>query len=318
MFPLRRLRRYRKNRNILDLFSEITLDRKKLVQPIFIRDNAVKREIDEMPGVYRFTVDESLKYIDNLLNIGISNVLLFGVPELKREAKASELLNKAIFRIKNEFSDNITVITDVCLCGYTPHGHCGIIKDGKIDNDETIRILGEMSADFASAGADIVAPSAMMDGQVKAIRTVLDKKGYDDVLIMSYSSKISSSLYGPFRFAANSAPKFGDRSSYQLDFRTKRQAILESLIDEQEGADILMIKPGLFYLDLIGQLRQKTLLPIAVYSVSGEYSMIKLAVKHDLFNEKMIVTELLISYFRSGADIIITYFAEEVSKWNIL
>jgi porphobilinogen synthase len=272
-----------------------------------------------MPGQFRLGYKNLLEEIREIKDLGIRAILLFGIPEYKDEIGSyayneNGVVQNAIKMIKDKFPE-ITIITDVCLCSYTTHGHCGIVKDGKVLNDETLEILSKVAISHAKAGADIVAPSAMMDHQVRAIRKALDDEGYIDVGIMSYSAKFFSSFYGPFRQAADSSPKFGNRSTYQMDYANAREAIIEVEMDIMEGADIVMVKPALSYLDIIYAISKKFNVPIAAYNVSGEYAMVKAASEKGWINEKDIVIEILTSIKRAGANIIITYFAKEVSKW---
>jgi len=330
MYLLHRLSRYRKNKAMRDLFSEAGIAVEKLVQPYFVVETAADAgDIDSMPGIARISIDELVKEVGQHIRVGIRNVLLFGIPSAKTDdgsqaLKADGVVQRAIYALRKEFGADIIISADVCVCSYLNSGHCGIIrrraeglnKDNIVlDNEATLSLLGKIAGSYARAGADIVAPSAMADGQVKAIRTALDLAKFESTLIMSYSSKFASALYGPFRDAMESAPGFGDRSSYQLDFRGGRQALRESLLDEEEGADVLMVKPALFYLDILSRLRQLSALPIAVYNVSGEYSMIKYAAEKGAVDEKKVVMEMLTSYFRAGADIVITYYANEVAQW---
>ncbi len=286
--------------------------------PIFVREgNAIKEKIDSMPGIFRYSPDKELdKEIEEISNAGINAVLLFGLPNTK-DALGSEAYNpdgvvqQAVRRIKSIREDMI-VACDVCMCEYTDHGHCGILSvRGEVENDKTIEQLGRIAVSQAMAGADIVAPSAMMDNQVAAIRKALDLNGFGSLPIMSYSSKFASAFYGPFREAAGSTPKFGDRYSYQMDPRNLREALRETKLDVEQGADILMVKPALSYLDVLSALRREFTLPVAAYNVSGEYSMIKAASINGWIDEERIVDEILNSIRRAGADIIITYFAKE-------
>jgi porphobilinogen synthase len=320
MFPETRMRRNRLTEGRRRLASQITLTIDDLILPLFIVEgNSRKELIESMPGVYRISVDLLEKELEDLK---IPAVLLFAVPEThKKDDKGQAALDSAgivpsaIQRIK-QIKPELVVITDVCLCSYTTHGHCGIIDGkGRIDNDASIEILVEMAKVHAQAGADIVAPSAMMDGQVKAIRNNLDENNLCHTAIMSYAAKFASSFYGPFRNAAKSAPGFGDRQSYQLPYTNRREAVRDALQDEAEGADWLMVKPGLPYMDILYDLRQKTLLPIAAYQVSGEYVMIKHAAKGGSLNEKDVVIESVTALKRAGADAIITYYAREISEW---
>ncbi len=320
VFPRIRERRLRKNQKIRDLVAEVSLNKNNLVQPLFIYpgENGIE-EIKSMPGVYRMTVDRSLKFIGEGLASGINAYLLFGIPshkdELGTEAYDEEgIIPKAVRTIKKEYPDAI-IITDVCMCEYTSHGHCGIVVNGKVDNDVTLSYLAKTAVVYAKSGADIVAPSSMMDGQVKAIRDALDENNFKDTIIMSYSSKFASSLYGPFREAADSKPQFGDRKSYQMDYRSARTALREIELDIKEGADIVMVKPAMFYMDIITRAKEKFLVPLAAYSVSGEYSMIKAATKNGWIDEDQVLWEYMLSLKRAGADIIITYYAKRLAEY---
>jgi len=306
--------------SIRELVRETKLSVENFVYPIFVVPyQEAKEPIDSMPGQFRLGYKNLLEEVREIRDLGIRVILLFGIPEYKDEFGSyaydkNGVVQNAIKMIKDKFPE-ITLITDVCLCSYTTHGHCGIVKDGKVLNDETLEILSKVAISHAKAGADIVAPSAMMDHQVKAIRKALDDEGYIDVGIMSYSAKFFSSFYGPFRQAADSSPKFGNRASYQMDYANAREAIIEVEMDIIEGADIVMIKPALSYLDIIYAISKKFNVPVAAYNVSGEYAMIKAASEKGWINEKDIVIEILTSIKRAGASIIITYFAKEVSKW---
>ncbi|MBN1913759.1 MAG: porphobilinogen synthase, partial [Candidatus Omnitrophica bacterium] len=277
----------------------------------------VKKEIKAMPGVYHLSIDNVLKDIKEAH--GIKAILLFGIPETKDATgsgsyKKNGVVQKAIKAIKRKYKDLI-IMTDVCLCGYTSDGHCGIVKGKRIDNDETLKVLAKIAVSHADAGADFIAPSAMMDGQVKAIRLALDKKGFKDVGILAYSAKYASNFYGPFREALDSVPQFGDRKGYQMDFRNAEEALREMKQDIDEGADIVMVKPALAYLDIIHRAKEKFNIPIAAYNVSGEYSMIKNASVGDKAKERDLALEVLTSIKRAGADFIISYFGKEVGKW---
>ena len=311
---LRRPRRLRSTKAIRNLVRETKLQIEDLIYPLFIVDGEnIKREIPSMEGVYHFSVDMLEDEIKELTELGIEHVLLFGVPDdEKKDCCASEAFNpegavqRAIRKIK-EINPQMSVICDVCMCEYTSHGHCGILTDsGYVHNDKTLDYLGKISLSYAEAGADMVAPSDMMDGRIAAIRQVLDNNGFENVVIMAYSAKYASSFYGPFRDAANSAPQFGDRKTYQMDPANSNEAIAE-------GADIIMVKPALSYLDVIQRFKDNFDLPIAAYNVSGEYSMLKLAVKQGLLNESAIY-EAVMSIKRAGATIIITYFAKDIAK----
>jgi len=317
-YPLTRSRRLRKNAEIRDWVGETVLHPKHIILPYFVVEGRnVKKEIRSMPGVYHLSVDNVLKDLKEAY--GIKAILLFGIPKTK-DAKGSGgykkngVVQKAMKAIRKKYKDLI-IMTDVCLCGYTPHGHCGIVKNKRIDNDETLKILAKVAVSHAEAGADFVAPSAMMDGQVKAIRQALDKKGFQNVGILAYSAKYASNFYGPFREALDSAPQFGDRKSYQMDFRNAQEALREIKQDIDEGADIVMVKPALAYLDIIYRAKEKFNVPIAAYNVSGEYSMTKNASVGDKAKERDLALEVLTSIKRAGADFIISYFGKEVGKW---
>ena len=320
MFPNTRMRRNRLTEGRRRLARQVTVTADDLILPIFLVEGTGRREpIESMPEVYRISVDLLDKEVEDLK---IPAVLLFAVPETHKKSKNAQaafepdgIIPSAVRRLK-KIDPELVVITDVCLCAYTTDGHCGIINQkGQIDNDASIELLAEMAKIHAQAGADIVAPSAMMDGQVAAIRSLLDKNGLCDTAIMSYAAKFASSFYGPFRDAAKSSPAFGDRQSYQLSFANPTEAFRDALQDEAEGADWLMVKPGLPYIDILYRLRQRTLLPIAAYQVSGEYAMIKCAAKAGVINEKDAVIESVTAMKRAGADAIITYYAKELSKW---
>jgi porphobilinogen synthase len=288
------------------------------IYPYFVVDGKdITHPIAPMPGINHFSVDKLIKDVEKGLKLGVNKVLLFGVGEEKTEDGSSSgnegtIVARAVRELKKQFGDNLFVITDVCVCAYTTHGHCGVLHDDYIDNDSSLDILARMALAHARAGADMVAPSDMMDGRVGAIRTLLDKEEFENTSIMSYAIKFASAYYGPFRTAADSAPQHGDRKSYQMDYRNKREAMREALLDEEEGADILMVKPALAYLDVISNLRQQTKLPVACYNVSGEYSMVKIAAQHGLIDEQKIVMENMHAFARAGADIIITYHTRDI------
>ena len=314
-------RRLRTTSEIRNLVAETTVNVSDLVMPIFVKEGSnIKEKIDEMPGIFRYSPDHELdREIEEIFNLGISAVLLFGLPA-KKDLLGSEAYNsngvvqQAIRRIKNT-KPEMVVISDVCMCGYTEHGHCGILdQGGTVDNEKTNSYLGKIALSHANSGADIVAPSAMMDDQVLAIRTALDSGGFGRTAIMSYAAKFASGFYGPFRVAAGSAPSFGDRKSYQMDPRNAREAIRETEIDVEQGADIIMVKPVLAYLDVLRTVRQRFDLPLAAYNVSGEYSMIKAAAINGWIDETRVVDEVLHAIKRAGADIIITYFSKEYSR----
>jgi porphobilinogen synthase len=319
LFPEYRPRRLRRTENIRSLVRETHLSIDDLIYPLFICEGKnIKQEIKSMPEVYRFSIDKALEEIKEATQLGIKAVLLFGIPDKKDEVGTSAyiengIIQKAVRAIKDKFPELI-VITDVCLCEYTSHGHCGIIKNGEVDNDLTLEVLAKIAVSHAKAGADIVAPSDMMDGRVGRIREALDEAGFSHVAIMSYAVKYCSAFYGPFREAAESAPKFGDRRSYQMDPANSREALREASLDIEEGADIIMVKPAMPYLDIIKMLRNEFNYPLAAYQVSGEYAMIKAAAKLGWLDEEKILWESLISIKRAGADLIITYFAKKIAK----
>jgi len=312
-----RLRRLRQSANLRDWISQTQLRHKDIILPYFVVEGRnVKKEIQSMPGVYHFSIDNLLKDISEAK--GIKSVLLFGIPKTKDEIgtqayRDNGVAQEATRAIKKKFK-KLIVITDVCLCGYTSHGHCGIVKGNRIDNDETLNLLAKIALSHARSGADFVAPSAMMDGQVRAIREALDKNGFQDIGILAYSAKYASNFYGPFREALDSAPQSGDRKSYQMDYRNADEALREIKQDIIEGADIVMVKPALAYLDIIYRAKQKFNVPIAAYNVSGEYSMIKKLAGGDKIREKELALETLTSIRRAGADLIISYFGKEVLK----
>ncbi|MCX7910708.1 MAG: porphobilinogen synthase [Endomicrobia bacterium] len=320
-----RLKRLRRKESLRNLFRETNLDIYDLVMPYFVVDGKnQKQEINSMPGIFRYSIDNLVRDIEQIYTKGIQAVILFGVPKIKDKTaseayKKEGIVQKAIRKIKKEIPE-VVVIADVCLCSYTLTGHCGIIKNKnsktyEIDNDDTLIILSKIALSYAEAGADIVAPSAMMDGQVLSIRETLDKNGFYDVAIMSYSAKYASNFYSPFREAAGSFPKFGDRKTYQLDYHNIKEALREIETDIKEGADIVMIKPALSYLDVIRKAKESFNVPVAAYSVSGEYSMVKAASQNGWIDEKNVVLEILSSIKRAGADIIITYWAKDIVEW---
>jgi porphobilinogen synthase len=319
-FPQVRLRRLRKNEPMRRLFRETTLGVDDLIYPMFVTyGRGVKREVDSMPGVFQYSVDQLAREAKEIAALGINAVLLFGITEDKDEVgssayRADGVVQQAIRRIKKA-APELLVITDVCLCEYTSHGHCGVVVDGDVDNDKTLELLARMAVSHAEAGADIIAPSDMMDGRVGAIRSALDESGFVDLPIMSYAVKYASAFYGPFRDAAQSAPQFGDRRSYQMDGANVREALREAEQDVAEGADIIMVKPALAYLDVVRKVREGCNLPIAAYNVSGEYAMVKAAAERGWIDERRIVMEILTSIKRAGADVIITYHAKDAARW---
>lgn len=318
-FPLNRLRRLRKNSRLREMFAETHLSKNDLIYPLFaIEGNNKKNEVSSMPGIYQLSVDNLLKECEEISRIGIPSVILFGIPDHKDELGSGAyddngIIQKAVRAIKKTFPDLI-VVTDVCLCEYTSHGHCGIVKDGEVLNDQTLILLSREALSHAKAGADIIAPSDMMDGRVGAIRKILDENGFGNTPIMSYSAKYSSSFYGPFREAAESSPQFGDRKSYQMDLRNSDEALREIALDIQEGSDIVMIKPALPYLDIIHRAKENFNIPIAAYNVSGEFSIVKAGGSMGWIDEQKMMMEVLYAIKRAGADLIITYFAKEAAK----
>tara|TARA_B100001964_G_scaffold99691_1_gene111324 strand:+ start:280 stop:1272 length:993 start_codon:yes stop_codon:yes gene_type:complete len=325
-FPKYRPRRLRSNKLIRDLVQENQLTVKDLIMPLFVRPGSgIKKEISTMPGNYQFTVDTLVEEVKELASLGIPGVILFGIPSVKNElgteAYADDgIIQKAVRAIKENVS-GILVITDVCMCEYTDHGHCGFIKKDEasgeylIDNDETVNLLTKEALSHAEAGVDIVAPSDMMDGRVGAIRDILDDNGFDNIPIMAYSAKYASAYYGPFRDAAESPPSFGDRRSYQMDIPNAEEALREVSLDIDEGADIVMVKPALPYLDIIRLIKDNFGHPIAAYNVSGEFSMVKAAHEKGWLDEKTVALETLMCIKRAGADIILTYWAKDAARW---
>jgi porphobilinogen synthase len=315
-----RPRRLRANAIIRDTVAETILSKAMFVYPYFVvHGTNVKHEIGAMPGIFHFSVDMLLKDVEELLKLGINKVLLFGVGEAKDEKGLSSCSHNSIVPIavaalRKQFGSNIYIITDICLCAYTTHGHCGVLENNYVVNDETLPILANMALSHAKAGADMVAPSDMMDGRVGAIRKILDVNDLIETALMSYSVKYASAYYGPFREAADSAPQSGDRKQYQMDYRNSNEAMREAMIDEQEGADIVMVKPALAYLDIIHRVKQNTNLPVACYNVSGEYSLVKAAVAAGYVDEQKIVMENMYAFARAGASIIITYHCKEIMQ----
>ncbi len=319
-FPVIRMRRLRKNENLRNLVRETNLSIDDLIYPVFvIPGKGKKEEIPSMPEQFRFTIDLLVEEVQKIKEKGIKAIILFGIPEEKDElGKDAFDENGIIQRVLREirkYEKEIILIADLCMCEYTSHGHCGILKGKEVDNDKTLEYLGKIAVSQVKAGADIVAPSGMMDGQVKAIRKTLDETGFEHIPILSYSVKYASSFYGPFRDAAESTPQFGNRKTYQMDIANAREAILEAQLDFEEGADILMVKPALSYLDVIYRIKKIFHRPVAAYNVSGEYSMVKASAMQGWINEKDIVLEILTSIKRAGADLILTYHAKDVAEW---
>ncbi|MBI5869891.1 MAG: porphobilinogen synthase [Actinobacteria bacterium] len=314
------MRRLRQSQQIRDLVRETDLLPDRLIYPLFVTHGEDKCiEVESMPGCFQFSISNLVEEAKQVRDLGIPGVLLFGIPAEKDEAGTSAydeegIIQMAVAALKEEVPE-LLVITDVCLCEFTSHGHCGIVKDGDVDNDLTLEMLAKMAVSHAEAGADIVAPSDMMDGRVAAIRGALDSEGFINTPIMSYAAKFASAYYGPFREAAESTPEFGDRRSYQMDSRNSDEAVREVLLDIEEGADMVMVKPALPYLDIIYRVKQETKFPLAAYNVSGEYAMVKAAASKGWLDEKRVVLETLTAIRRAGADTIITYHAKDVAGW---
>jgi porphobilinogen synthase len=319
-FPVYRTRRLRKSEKLRQLIRETTLTAGNLIFPLFVGPGTnVVRPVSSMPGVAQLSVDRAVLECREAAALGIPAVILFGIPETKdalgsEASKTDGVVQQAVRAIKDNVPE-LLVVTDVCLCEYTDHGHCGLIKNGTVDNDGTLQLLAQEALSHAQAGADIVAPSDMMDGRVGAIRRVLDSNGFDQIAIMAYAAKYASGFYGPFREAAESTPQFGDRRSYQMDPANSDEALREVELDIQEGADIVMIKPALAYLDVIYRVKERFGYPVAAYNVSGEYSMIKAAGINGWIDEERIMLEVLLSIRRAGADIILTYFAKDFARF---
>lgn len=319
-FPIYRPRRLRANENLRRLVRETTLSVHDLIYPMFVvHGHNTATEISAMPGCYQYSVDLLVTAAKELAALGIPGTILFGIPEVKdplgSEAYADDgIIQQAVRAIKDTVPD-LLVMTDVCLCEYTDHGHCGIVEAGEVQNDPTLELLVKESISHARAGADVIAPSDMMDGRVGAIRAALDENGYQNVPIMAYSAKYASAFYGPFREAAESTPQFGDRRAYQMDSANAEEALREVSLDIEEGADILMVKPALAYLDVIQRVKAEFQVPVAAYNVSGEYAMIKAAAENGWVDEKRVALEVLTSIKRAGADMILTYFAKSVVEW---
>jgi len=316
----RRPRRLRRSKNIRDLVRETNLSAADFVKPLFVVNGEnIREEISSMPDNYHLSLDQLKKEVKRLLDLGIKAIILFGLPKYKDAEGSSAwqqngIVQKAVRRLKKEFPE-LLIITDLCLCQYTDHGHCGILEDGKIKNDATLSRLAKIALSHAEAGADMIAPSDMMDGRVAKIRQTLDENGFKEIGIMAYSAKYHSSFYGPFRDAAHSAPGQGDRSSYQMDAANSDEALREIELDVKEGADIIMVKPALSYLDIIQKASDNFNLPLAAYNVSGEYAMVKAAAEKGWIDEKSVALEILTSIKRAGADIIITYWADSAVQW---
>lgn len=315
---IKRPRRLRVTKQIRDMVHETSIDKTDLIYPMFVIDGETE-DIPSMPGIKRYSLSDLPNALQEVVSSGINAVLYFGIPK-EKDALGSQAYNdngivQRAIRLTKELYPDLIVIADICLCEYTSHGHCGVIEHDHICNDKTLPLLAKAAVSCAKAGADIVAPSDMMDGRVGAIRNALDESNLEDVLIMAYSVKYSSSFYGPFRDAADSAPSFGDRKSYQMDFRNKKEAIVETQLDIDEGADIIMVKPGMPYLDIAKTVSDTFSVPLAIYHVSGEYSMIKAAAQNGWIDEKAIVMESLTAMKRAGAKMLITYYALDTARW---
>ena len=315
-----RPRRLRKSDTLRRMVRETRMDKSSLIYPLFVKEGTnVEEEIPSMEGQYRYSVDRLAFELERLQKAGVDKVMFFGIPDVKDEVGSQAyaedgIVQRALREARKQFPD-LYLITDVCMCEYTSHGHCGVLCGHDVENDSTLELLAKTALSHVEAGADMVAPSDMMDGRVGAIRHLLDEKGHKDIPILSYAVKYASAFYGPFREAAGSAPSFGDRKSYQMDFHNRREGMKEALLDVQEGADIIMVKPALSYLDVIREVKDAINLPVAAYSVSGEYAMVKAAAKLGYIDEERIICEMAVSTYRAGADIYLTYFAKELARF---
>jgi porphobilinogen synthase len=319
-FPTKRLRRLRKNEKMRNLVQEVLFSTNDLICPVFVQEDLKsKTVVESMPDIQRLPISDVTKEVDEIKKLNIPAIMLFGIPAKKDEHGSGAfvddgIVQKAIRQVRESFGDSIVIMADVCLCQYTSSGHCGILRGNTIDNDTSLKTLSDIALSQARAGVDIVSPSAMMDGQVKAIREALDENGFTDVGIMSHSAKHRSSFYNPFRDAADCAPQFGDRKTYQVPYTNPREAMREIELDINEGVDIVMVKPALAYLDLIAETKRRFNIPVAAYSVSGEYALVKGAAKQGWINETDIMSEILYSIKRAGADMIVTYFAKKMAE----
>lgn len=321
MFPEVRMRRLRRTQNIRNMVQEVQLNMNDYIYPIFVIEGQdIKNEIPSMPGIYQFSLDHLLEEVQRAVDAGVIAIMLFGIP-VKKDECGSEAYNddgiiQQAVRLVRAHYPELVISTDVCMCEYTSHGHCGLIKGETVDNDSTLELLAKIAVSHAKAGADILAPSDMMDGRIGVIRDALDEAGYKDVIIMAHAVKYASSFYGPFRDAAESAPHFGDRKSYQMDPASgTRQALAEIALDVEEGADMVIVKPGLPYLDLVSEAYENTLVPVVAYNVSGEYAMVKAAAQNGWIDEKAIVMEMMLAFKRAGAKMVITYHAIDIGNW---
>ncbi len=319
---LHRPRRLRKNNIVREMVAETKLSKDMFIYPYFVvPGKGVVHQIDAMPGISHFSTDTLVKDVEKGLKLGVNKMMLFGVGDEKSEDAHSaydphSLVPVTVRELKKNFGDDLYIVTDVCVCSYTNHGHCGILKDDYVQNDVTVDLIAKMALNHAEAGADMLAPSDMMDGRILAIREKLDSNHFENVAIMSHATKFASAYYGPFREAADCAPNKGDRKAYQMDFRNPAEAVREALLDESEGADVLMVKPALAYLDIIAKLKQNSDLPIACYNVSGEYSMIKAAAQKGWIDEQKVVMETMYAFARAGASVITTYHIRDMVENN--
>lgn len=317
---IQRPRRLRQNAILRKMVRETRVDKSSLVYPVFVREGEnIREEIPTMPGQYRYSLDQLPYKLESLKKAGVDSIILFGIPDKKDEVGSGAyaedgIIQRALREIRKQFGTELYLITDVCMCEYTSHGHCGVLRGHEVDNDPTLRLLAKTALSHAEAGADMVAPSDMMDGRVLAIRNELDAHGFTNTPIMSYAVKYASGFYGPFRDAAGSAPSFGDRKSYQMDFHNRKEGIKEALTDVEEGADILIVKPALAYQDIIREVADLVEIPVAAYSVSGEYAMVKAGAKLGYVEEERMIAEMAVGACRAGASIYLTYFAEEVAR----
>lgn len=321
MFPEVRMRRLRRTQNIRNMVQEVQLNMNDYIYPIFVIEGQdIKNEIPSMPGIYQFSLDHLLEEVQRAVDAGVIAIMLFGIPAKKDECGSEAynddgIIQQAVRLVRAHYPE-LVISTDVCMCEYTSHGHCGLIKGETVDNDSTLELLAKIAVSHAKAGADILAPSDMMDGRIGVIRDALDEADYKDVIIMAHAVKYASSFYGPFRDAAESAPHFGDRKSYQMDPASgTRQALAEIALDVEEGADMVIVKPGLPYLDLVSAAYENTLVPVVAYNVSGEYAMVKAAAQNGWIDEKAIVMEMMLAFKRAGAKMVITYHAIDIGNW---
>lgn len=316
-----RPRRLRGSEVLRKMVRETRMDKSSLIYPIFVKEGTnIKEEIPTMPGQFRYSVDTLPGALEELLDAGVNKVMFFGIPDHKDEVGSQAyaqdgIVQKALEKARAELKNEMYLITDVCMCEYTSHGHCGVLCGTEVENDQTLELLAKTALSHVQAGADMVAPSDMMDGRVRAIREILDANNQKETPIMSYAVKYASAFYGPFRDAAGSAPSFGDRKSYQMDFHNRREGLKEAILDVEEGADIIMVKPALSYLDMIREVKDAIDLPVAAYSVSGEYAMVKAGAKLGYIEEDRIICEMAASAYRAGTDIYLTYFAKEIAKF---